>query len=114
MLSCDRRKKKILVARLRSDVACYRSENPDATFDDITRKFGTPQEMAEQYYDGDTAEQLAQKLNRGKKIALVVAAALVLLIVVLVCVVISQAKTPVVYEDRDAAVTEIDCGTSPN
>lgn len=110
-LSYDRRKKKTMVAQLRSDVEYYLSEHPEATFDDITRKFGSPQEMIEQYYDGEMAEQLARTLNRGKRIALIAAVAVTLLVIALVCALVSQLKTSVLYGINDAAVTETDNGS---
>ena len=107
-LSCDSKKKKMITARLKSDVECYLLTNPEATFDDIIKKFGSPQEMIEQYYDDEMAEQLAKTLSKGKKIALVVAVAATLLVIVLVCTIVSQLKTSVLYGEDNAAVTETD------
>ena len=100
LLSCKGGEKKAITDRIRSDIGCYIEENPNVTFEDINKKFGSPEQIAEQFYSTDLEEKLAKKLSSGKKIALVAALIAVVVLAALIGIVIMQWKNRVVYDQR--------------
>ena len=58
--------KKKLMRDIRNAVESYLQENPDATVEDITAHFGTPQEISATYLEEMPSQELQKKLKIKK------------------------------------------------
>ena len=63
-----------LMKDLRSSVAQFLQESPNATFQDITNRFGTAQQIAEAYAEQLPPEKLRKSISIRKRIVAIVAA----------------------------------------
>lgn len=89
ILSCNNRKKKNILESIKTSVECYLSENPDSSIDDVIERFGSPKEIADEYYYSEGSEAISAKMKKSKKILICVIATLCLALLIYIAVVIS-------------------------
>ena len=77
------KEKKMIIAQIKSSVRQYIQDNSDATFNDITQKFGSPAEIVEQYFDDDVAKKLSAQLNKRRKTSFAIAVIAFIVLIVL-------------------------------
>ena len=58
--------KKETLAQLRRDMACFLTENPNASYADLEREFGSPAEAASAYIGSFSGEELTKTLRLKK------------------------------------------------
>ncbi len=77
------------------DMEEFLEEFPDATMDDLVKRFGTPEDYAKEYASGLDSGELAQKLNvvRFRKKAIMIGVAVVVVIVLFVAVLVIRNNT---------------------
>ncbi len=80
-LSCSNKEKERILDSIKSSVECYLFENPDASIDDILKKFGSAKEIAEEYYNNESTEDISTKIKIKKKILVCVVASLAIALV---------------------------------
>ena len=76
----NRRQKKQILSRVESSVLDFVIENPDVDYDAITRRFGTPQQIATSCIEEMNAPELTQQLRIKKRILRVVGMTAVMLV----------------------------------
>lgn len=81
-LPCSADEKKQIVTDLKDSVSIYLLECPDATFDDITQRFGTPAQIADSFLDVEGISRSAKKNSWLQKAILGILAVAVLVAVV--------------------------------
>ena len=110
-LSCPRKIKSDLIARIMPDLEAYADENPNASFDDICDHFGTPSEVAESYLASLDEDELKKRLNKAKKIRIAVIAVctviLLLFITMMVCLILHNKEVRPVYYEETISYGEI-------
>ena len=110
-LSCPRKIKSDLIARIMPDLEAYADENPNASFDDISAHFGTPKEVAESYLASLDKDELKKRLNKAKKIRIAVIAVctviLLLFITMMICLILHNKEVRLVYYDEVISEGEI-------
>ena len=77
------------------DMEEFLEEFPDATMDDLVKRFGTPEDYAKEYASGLDSGELAQKLNvvRFRKKAIMVGVAIVFAIALFVAILVIRNNT---------------------
>ena len=77
------------------DMEEFLEEFPDATMDDLVKRFGTPEDYAKEYASGLDSGELAQKLNvvRFRKKAITIGVAVIVVIVLFVAVLVIRNNT---------------------
>lgn len=88
-LTCNNREKKNIINSIKTSVECYLSENPDLTIDDIIKKFGSAKDIAEEYYNNESAENITAKMKKSKKILLCVVATLGIALLIYIVIVVT-------------------------
>ena len=88
-LSCSNKEKERILDSIKSSVECYLFENPDASIDDILKKFGSAKEIAEEYYNNESTEDISTKIKIKKKILVCVVASLAIALVMYSIVIVS-------------------------
>ena len=83
-LSCPRKIKSDLIARILPDLEAYADENPNASFDDICAHFGTPSEVAESYLSSLDEDELKKRLKNAKKIWITVIAFCIVIVLLFI------------------------------
>lgn len=58
--------KKAFLRYLKSDIYQFREDNPNITMADIYERFGTPDEVAENYYESIDTEDIQKKLSNKR------------------------------------------------
>ena len=103
-LSCPRKIKSDLIARIMPDLEAYADENPNASFDDICDHFGTPKEVAESYLSSLDEDELKKRLKNAKKIWIAVIAVCTVVLLVFIAIYIymillNKHIEPVYYDE---------------
>ena len=77
------------------DMEEFLEEFPDATMDDLVKRFGTPKDYAKEYASGLDSGELTRKLNvaRFRKKAITIGVAVIVVIVLFVAVLIIRNNT---------------------
>lgn len=101
LLPCKKAEKKAMMGYIKSAVNDYISKNPNATFDDITKQIGAPNQVVEHYYNGEKAKELAEQLKRNRKIAAVIAVVVVVAFIGLAILFAGQVDGNDMYGDRN-------------
>jgi len=86
----DSKENKTIITSIKSAVKCYIYDHPDSTYDDIIRQFGSPEQVIEHYYSSEKAKEFAHRLNRNKKIAIIVGIIALIVFLFLILLFISQ------------------------
>lgn len=60
------KEKKAFLRYLKSDIYQFREDNPNITMADIYERFGTPDEVAENYYESIDTEDIQKKLSNKR------------------------------------------------
>ena len=81
LLPCNRRIKQMLMEEIKENIDQFLEEYPDADYDGIVRRFGTPQQIAASYLEEMDPQEVLNKLNTRKRIAGIVTAGVVLFVV---------------------------------
>ena len=107
--------KQIDKARILNTAKCdmeeFLEEFPDATMDDLVKRFGTPEDYAKEYASGLDSGELAQKLNvvRFRKKAITIGVAVIVVIVLFVAVLVirnnTRKSTRYYYEEIEYGTT---------
>ena len=79
-LPCGRKVKKQLVSQLRSSIADYLRENPDADFEAVQLHFGTPKDIAASYIQEQDTAALLSTMQIKKKLLAIVAGTMALIL----------------------------------
>ena len=79
-LPCGRKVKKQIVSQIRSSIADYLQENPNADFEAVQLHFGTPKEIAASYIHEQDAAALLNTVQIKKKILAIVAGTMALVL----------------------------------
>ena len=93
------------------DMEEFLEEFPDATMDDLVKRFGTPEDYAKEYASGLDSGELAQKLNvvRFRKKAITIGVAVIVVIVLFVAVLVirnnTRKSTRYYYEEIEYGTT---------
>ena len=110
-LSCPRKIKNDLIARILPDLEAYADENPNASFDDICAHFGTPKEVAESYLASLDEDELKKRINKAKRIWITVISVctviLLLFITMMVCLILHNKDIHPVYYEKTISEGEI-------
>lgn len=78
MLPCSRKTKKLIVAQIGSDISSYLEEHPEADYNTLLSRFGTPETIAISYIDSTDAPEVLKKMHTRKWILSAFAIALAL------------------------------------
>lgn len=96
-LPCGRKVKKQIVSQIRSSIADFLRENPNADFEAVQLHFGTPKEIAASYIHEQDTTALLNTVQIKKKILAIVAGTMVLMLlmwsVALVCEMVDTYKS---------------------
>ena len=89
-LVCDKKEKRHILDAIKNSIDCYISDNPDAGVMDIIAHFGSANDVAAEYYNGETPWEITTKIKNGKQIirVVVIAIAIALLVYLLAIVAI--------------------------
>lgn len=71
-LPCSWKLKKQILAEIQASVEGYLEENPQADFDQVQARFGTPQTIAAAYVEGLDADTLLQNLRVRRRFMAVI------------------------------------------
>ena len=79
----------------RCDMEEFLEEFPDATMEDLVKRFGTPEDYAKEYASGLDSGELTRKLNvaRFRKKAITIGVAVIVVIVLFVAVLVIRNNT---------------------
>ena len=108
MLPCSRKTKKLIVAQIGSDISSYLEEHPEADYNTLLSRFGTPETIAISYIDSTDAPEVLKKMHTRKWILSAVAAVLIFVVLTWVATVVysivksdnaNDGRIEVVYED---------------
>lgn len=80
-LPCGGRLKRKIMCRIRSNVAAYLEENPDANMEEIEHRFGAPKEIAAAFVSDLDAGELLTALRVRRRIVAAVLAAVMFVVV---------------------------------
>ena len=95
----------------RCDMEEFLTEFPDATVDDLVKRFGTPEDYAREFISGLDSGELTQKLNvvRFRKKAITIGVAVIVVIVLFVAVLVirnnTRKSTRYYYEEIEYGTT---------
>lgn len=94
----------IILSQVKEELNILLTENPDAGYDDIVERFGTPQQITASYLDEMDKRGLAQQLHVRRKIIRIVSAmALVIMVVWIGAVCISIIDS---FDDTNGFIVE--------
>lgn len=68
------------LAELKQDILDYDSLNPDCTLEDLTENFGTPKEVAMEYFNNMDSEQYLKFMKKSYYLKIVALFAIVMLL----------------------------------
>lgn len=102
------KEKKAIIAQIKNSVAQYLQDNPEATLADITQKFGSPEEIVEQYFDEDVAKNLSAQLNKRRKVGIVVAILVLITFIIFALIIWRQSTTSVIQESKSDVIVDED------
>ena len=111
-LSCPRKIKCDLIARIMPDLEAYADENPNASFDDISAHFGTPKEVAESYLSSLDEDELKKRLNKAKKIWAAVISSCIIIVLLFTVLVVSLINDSKKHQTTFVTETITDNGIS--
>lgn len=77
-LPCEEKMKNQIMAEVSTSVNQYLTENPDANYQDIVARFGTPQQIAVSCVDEEDTVKLLNNLSIKRKIITIVSYAVAL------------------------------------
>lgn len=76
------KEKKAIITQIKSSVNHYLEENQDATISDVVNRIGSPQQIADEYIDNQSNDEIAAKIKVGKRILIIAISSLVLALVI--------------------------------
>ena len=71
------KEKKTIITQIKSSVNNYLEENQDATISDVVNRIGSPHQIANEYIDNQSNDEIAAKIKVGKRILIAVCVVLV-------------------------------------
>lgn len=71
------KEKKAIITQIKSSVNNYLEENQDATISDVVNRIGSPHQIANEYIDNQSNDEIAAKIKVGKRILIAVCVVLV-------------------------------------
>ena len=71
------KERKAIITQIESSVNNYLEENQDATISDVVNRIGSPQQIADEYIDNQSNDEIAAKIKVGKRILIAVCVVLV-------------------------------------
>lgn len=86
-LTCPRKQKKQILRELKTNIAAFLEENPQANFEAIASHFGSPQQIASTYLGDLTDAELLHKLQIRKKLVAIIAGVMAAILVIWLAVV---------------------------
>lgn len=92
-LICSGKKKRQILMSIKDSIACYISENPETSIDDIKNHFGTATEIADEYYNNESTSNLKAKVTIKKIIIITVIVALAIALLIYIASMITLVIT---------------------
>ncbi|NBK77754.1 hypothetical protein D5272_03870 [bacterium D16-76] len=89
-LACPADGRSQILSSLKESVSTYLLDHPNATYEDITQRFGTPAQVADAFPDAEGMPRAARGLSLFRKVVLGVLIAAVLSAIVLGAVYVSD------------------------
>ena len=89
-LSCCNKEKQKIIGSIKSSVECCLSENPDSNIDDIIKKFGSPKDIADEYYNNESTEEISAKMKKSRKVLLCIVATLGIALLIYIVVIVTS------------------------
>lgn len=71
-LTCPGALKKNFLEQLQGDVEEFLETNPDATLEELTQRFGNPEEMAHSYIESLDGDELQKQIKKSKMVKRIV------------------------------------------
>ena len=71
------KERKAIITQIKSSVNNYLEENQDATISDVVNRIGSPHQIANEYIDNQSNDEIAAKIKVGKRILIAVCVVLV-------------------------------------
>ena len=105
-LPCVRRQKKQILSAIKDTVNTYLAERPEVDIDNITRHFGTPEQIAAAYLSTMDMPELLHSLMIRKRIIRIVGAVAAVVIILWAGVVTWAAQRE--YQDGDGEIIASD------
>ena len=84
------KERKAIITQIKSSVNNYLEENQDATISDVVNRIGSPQQIADEYIDNQSNDEIAAKIKVGKRILIIAISSLVLALVIYIAFVIAS------------------------
>lgn len=72
LLLCPKSEKEMLLQGLRGDVEDFLGEHPNATMEDIKKRFGTPEEFANSYQSTMSETEIRKKVRDKRMLAYII------------------------------------------
>lgn len=88
-LTFNRKKKQNIINTIKMNIKSYRENNPNANIDEIINYFGTPNDIAESYYDTETAGDISTRIKLSRKILICTVSALTLVLLIYIVIVVT-------------------------
>ena len=84
------KERKAIITQIKSSVNNYLEENQDATISDVVNRIGSPHQIANEYIDNQSNDEIAAKIKVGKRILIIAISSLVLALVIYIAFVIAS------------------------
>lgn len=84
------KEKKAIITQIKSSVNNYLEENQNATISDVVNRIGSPQQIADEYIDNQSNDEIAAKIKVGKRILIIAISSVVLALVIYIAFVIAS------------------------
>lgn len=80
------KEKKAIIAQIKSSVNNYLEENQNATIYDVVKRIGFPEQIADEYIDNQSNDEISAKIKVGKRILIAVCVVLAAALLIYICV----------------------------
>lgn len=78
-----------LLNEITADVLLFQDEHPDCTYEDITRHFGFPDEMARESFNSAEVEELSKKYKRFIVLCIGISAVIIICLMIVILHILS-------------------------
>lgn len=84
-LSCPKGVKAIFLRQLKSEIIAFADNNTTITVDELYRQFGTPEEIADGFFDRDDYSTMLKKAKKHAAFWMVLCVVLTVILIVFLC-----------------------------
>lgn len=81
-LPCKQRMKRRLMPQIRQELGSYLESRPDASYRDLTERFGRPEQIAASYVESADTGELLAGMRYGNRVVKIVAIALLIALII--------------------------------